>query len=220
MQETAGKLRLCALLQFLVAAGRFLVCLSGSIQREKGFPNKFERGVHPGEDNYHEKEYHPQPDRCRHAQRGRLYPDVHRVPAADAHPVLCQDGLLRPARPAGCLCTGPGVRRGHQLYEEPAAHHHQGHLHRLRGRAVQLYAGRGVLRCGGLCLQAPQEPQDRHSGCHCRCSRHGRVQRALQLLYHLPGLCTVLPHAAGSHSGDVSGHSALCRQPDQVPCDL
>ena len=27
----------------------------------------------------------------------------------------------------------PGVRRGHQLYEEPAAHHHQGHLHRLRG---------------------------------------------------------------------------------------
>lgn len=55
MQETAGKLRLCALLQFLVAAGRFLVCLSGSIQREKGFPNKFERGVHPGEDNYHEK---------------------------------------------------------------------------------------------------------------------------------------------------------------------
>jgi hypothetical protein len=77
MQETAGKLRLCALLQFLVAAGRFLVCLSGSIQREKGFPNKFERGVSPGEDNYHEKEYHPQPDRCRHAQRGRLYPDVH-----------------------------------------------------------------------------------------------------------------------------------------------
>ena len=52
---------------FLVAAGRFLVCLSGSIQREKGFPNKFERGVHPGEDNYHEKEYHPQLDRCRHA---------------------------------------------------------------------------------------------------------------------------------------------------------
>jgi len=47
MQETAGKLRLCALLQFLVAAGRFLVCLSGSIQREKGFPNKFERGIHP-----------------------------------------------------------------------------------------------------------------------------------------------------------------------------
>ena len=31
------------------------------------------------------------------------------------------------------ICTGSGVRRGHQLYEEPAAHHHQGHLHRLRG---------------------------------------------------------------------------------------
>ena len=30
----------------------------------------------------------------------------------------------------------------------------------------------------------------------------------LQLLYHLPGLCAVLPYAAGSHSGDVSGHSA------------
>jgi hypothetical protein len=30
-----------------IAAGRFLVCLSGSIQREKGFPNKFERGIHP-----------------------------------------------------------------------------------------------------------------------------------------------------------------------------
>ena len=88
-----------------------------------------------------------------------------------------------------------GVRRGHQLYEEPAAHHHQGHLHRLRGRAVQLYAGRGVLRCGGLCLQAPQEPQDRHSGCHRRCSRHGRVQRASNYFitypayvqfYHMP----------------------------------
>jgi hypothetical protein len=30
MQETAGKLRLCALLQFFVAAGRFLVCLTRS----------------------------------------------------------------------------------------------------------------------------------------------------------------------------------------------
>ena len=33
----------------------------------------------------------------------------------------------------GAFALGPGVRRGHQLYEEPAAHHHQGHLHRLRG---------------------------------------------------------------------------------------
>lgn len=46
------------------------------------------------------------------------------------------------------------------------------------------------------------------------------VFSVLQLLHHLPGLCAVLPYAAGSHSGDVSGYPALCRQPDQVPCDL
>ena len=38
--------------------------------------------------------------------------------------------------------------------------------------------------------------------------------------HNLPGLRQVLPHAAGSHPGDVSGYPALCRQPDQVPCDL
>ena len=51
-------------------------------------------------------------------------------------------------------------------------------------------------------------------------SRKTAILGAIQLLHHLPGLCAVLPYAAGSHSGDVSGHSALCRQPDQVPCDL
>ena len=34
---------------------------------------------------------------------------------------------------AGRIRTWPGVRRGHQLYEEPAAHRHQGHLHRVCG---------------------------------------------------------------------------------------
>ena len=37
----------------------------------------------------------------------RLYPDVHRVPAADAHPVLRQDGLLRPAALLGAFALGP-----------------------------------------------------------------------------------------------------------------
>ncbi len=155
------------------------------------------------------KEYDPQPDRCRHAQRGGLYPDVHRVSHPDAHSQLCQDGLFRPAGPAGCLCTGPRVRRSDQLHEEPAPHRHQGHLHRLCGRAVQLHAGRGVLGGGGLHLQAPQEPQNGHHWCHCRCRSHGGVQRAVQLLHHLPGLCGVLPHAAGSHSSACTRRSCL-----------
>ena len=37
---------------------------------------------------------------------------------------------------------------------------------------------------------------------------------------YLPGLRQVLPHAAGSHPGHVSGHPALCQQPDQVPDHL
>ena len=31
----------------------------------------------------------------------------------------------------GCICAGPGVRRRHQLHEEPAPHRHQGHQHRV-----------------------------------------------------------------------------------------
>ena len=33
----------------------------------------------------------------------------------------------------GCLCPWPGVRRDHQLYEEPAPCGHQGHLYRTGG---------------------------------------------------------------------------------------
>ncbi len=35
--------------------------------------------------------------------------------------------------PAGRVCPGPGVWCDHQLYEEPAPHRHQGHLHGLCG---------------------------------------------------------------------------------------
>lgn len=34
------------------------------------------------------------------------------------------------------------------MNEEPAAHRYQGHFHCMRGRAVQLHAGCGFLRCG------------------------------------------------------------------------
>ena len=47
----------------------------------------------------------------------------------------------------GAFALGP-VYGGHQLYEEPAAHRYQGHFHCMRGRAVQLHAGCGFLRCG------------------------------------------------------------------------
>ena len=47
---------------------------------------------------------------------------------------------------AGCLCTGPGVRRGHQLYEEPRCTSSSGTSTACGvGERQQLYAGRGVL---------------------------------------------------------------------------
>ena len=110
-----------------------LVCLPGSHRCEKGFPQFILSGAsRPGRKN-HEKRHDPQPDRCRHAQRGSIHPHVHRVSHPDADSGIYQDGLLGPARPAGRVCPGPGVWCDHQLYEEPAPHRHQGHLHSLCG---------------------------------------------------------------------------------------
>ena len=113
------------------------------------------------------------------------------------------------------------------LHQEPAPRPHPRHLHRLRGRALQLHlTGAVVLPLTPGFIYQRFRSHTLPAARPCRLWSAGAALMAvlsvpLQLLRGLPRLCGAaigMPHRG--HRRDVPGHPALCQQPAEVPGHL
>ena len=138
--------------------GIFVMLFFDAYTLEGNFPGVYHR---KGVFFYDSEAKDPSYRRGRPAGGGGRRPPVRGV-LHPHHACVREAGHLRPARPAWHVLPRPRLRRRHPAGEEPAAPALR--LQRLRGRAVQLPAGRYLRLHRRYHLQEAQDAQRRAVG--------------------------------------------------------